>query len=180
MSKPFTITRKPRGLVLEAPEGISISEFAQICRLAEALGFDIVDPGLAHALEVYSVFTTVKEAKDWRDEVEANILRSYNGRDCLEAWMEGTDTGASSMAMARVLSGESDLPPIFTTSDLGRCVRLLDRFPELKENLHLMRPISIRWGRIHDSWEELEALYRKELPTGKFTKLSAVMRSLGL
>lgn len=109
----------------------------------------------------------------------------------LEAWLRSDDTGASSLAMARHLAplaginafvqlgrhahgGEHPADP----EDFGRCMRLLEAVPELKGHMASMASVSTTWARLAGCWEELEALYREESPTGKAPRLYRRMRDL--
>lgn len=88
-------------------------------------------------------------------------MDSIEGR-CL-AWLESNDRGVSSQAIYEVMTGRklnrfSGSPPL-DIYDFGRCVRLLDRFPEWRKRMGEMLsvwPASLVFG-----WEMLEAEYRK-------------------
>jgi hypothetical protein len=110
----------------------------------------------------------------------------------LRAWLHSDDTGLSSLAMARRLAplaglGESVPGPRFPDdrdarphdpADLGRCVRLLEAVPELRPHLPAMAGVSREWAALVGAWDELEALYREELPTGRGPRCYARMREL--
>lgn len=79
----------------------------------------------------------------------------------LVEWFCGGDTGMSSMAIAAVMSGADlgkiqRLSPPSDPADLGRCLRLLEIFPEWKSKIHLMAGVSNHWGNASTHWDELE------------------------
>lgn len=95
--------------------------------------------------------------------------------DKLTKWLVSDDVGASSLAMAAILSGNesrsafSDHP--LDSWDFGRCVRLLDAVPELRERLSMMSSRSAWWAALIAHWDELEALYRAGSPEKPNEKL---------
>lgn len=44
--------------------------------------------------------------------------------------------------------------------DLGRCIRLLDAVPDLRQNLASMTEVSPYWAALITNWDELEKAYR--------------------
>lgn len=98
-------------------------------------------------------------------------------------WADGPDAGISSKTIVRAITGASVIRwrmegvPL-DPSDFGRCVRVLERFPELKPQLHVVAEKYPEWRGLVDAWPELEALYAEELPTGKAPKLYARMQAL--
>lgn len=79
-------------------------------------------------------------------------------------WLSGMDTGISSKTIAAtmeheplILQGRSGHP--HDPSDLGRCIRLLELFPEYRARLNEMRFVSPVWAQLVDHWDELETLY---------------------
>lgn len=92
-------------------------------------------------------------------------------------WLNGIDTGISSRTIVAVMEHEPlvlaqdfgagyPLDP----ADLGRCIRLLDIEPMYRRHLSLMATVGKEWARLVLAWDELEALYREELPTGRAPK----------
>jgi hypothetical protein len=87
------------------------------------------------------------------------------------------DTGLSSEAMcAYMVSGVGNSAARYPhdASDLGRCLRLLDRFPEWKHRVWEMGDLNDEWNVLTRNWGELEALYRRE----KYEECSARMFDL--
>lgn len=99
--------------------------------------------------------------------------------DALPAWLvqwwRGNDTGLSSRYIAAVLSGSDALWQVtevaapHDTSDVGRCVRLLDlaaangcnwRDPLVMRKLALLGSC---WAPLVDRWPEVEAAYHEDV-----------------
>ena len=105
----------------------------------------------------------------------------------LKAWLASDSTGSSSLYLAHVLApqeapawhGDEPVPYPHDPSDFGRCVGLLDAAPDLRPRLpNVATGHGPQWAALAGAWEELEALYREELPTGKAPRLYARMQEL--
>lgn len=114
----------------------------------------------------------------------------------IREWYQSGDTGVSSETMCFAAFGGPKprmLGYPHDPSDLGRCIRFLDKMPEARSKLHALRAIddtevvingkftrsdSDVWGALLDHWDELAALYHEELPTGKAPKCYARMKEL--
>lgn len=110
----------------------------------------------------------------------------------LVAWLLSDDTGISSRAIARHLSRHAGMAtPIprekhwhgndshpRDRGDFGRCYRLLEAVPELRSHLAKMAELSPEWAGLVAVWDELESLYREELPSGNAPKLYARIKSI--
>jgi hypothetical protein len=73
-------------------------------------------------------------------------------------WVTGSDTGTSSKAiLIRMLGG---MPAWHTfphdASDLGRCLRLLARFPSWRQRIGEMAEVSGPWAAMTREWDALE------------------------
>lgn len=81
----------------------------------------------------------------------------------LVPWFASDDTGMSSMWLAGTLSGQFRRPLSYPhdIADFGRCVRLLEAAPELRERLPILAESPQPWPRIWSLWSELESLYRE-------------------
>jgi hypothetical protein len=104
--------------------------------------------------------------------------RKYHG-DYRE-WLAGPDTGASSRALCRKLTSvmtEPFPPTPLDPDDFGRCHRLLHAIPGWRARIGEMRG-EVGWTNLVDAWDELEALYLEELPSGRCPKLYARMKAL--
>ena len=90
-------------------------------------------------------------------------------------WREGDDTGVSSRTIACVMIGwpisdimigwRGDAP--YDTSDVGRCVRLLDLAAEHGEDwrarLHEVAARVSAWAPLVPRWADIEAAYREDV-----------------
>ncbi len=95
------------------------------------------------------------------------------------AWIVGGDTGASSKALWAVMMGQkSDKSFPHDPSDLGRCLRLLDKVPEWKPRMNEMAVVSPYWSALVENWTELEKLWTDEAASGKAPKTYARMRAI--
>lgn len=80
----------------------------------------------------------------------------------LARWLAGRDTGASSKAIALFMSagvetGETPSDP----ADLGRCLRLLELFPEWKPRMSEMQ--GGFWPTFARHWDEMAASMAREV-----------------
>lgn len=106
--------------------------------------------------------------------------------DNVLAWLAGRDTGLSSRSIVAVM--ERDLTVLAMNgnrieyprdpSDLGRCIRLLDIEPSYRNRLGQMSHYGVQWAALGSHWDELEALYRAEEPSGRAPKCGARMIEL--
>lgn len=98
-----------------------------------------------------------------------------------ELWWQGPDTGTSSKVLCQTLAGwgqriQGQHVPR-DPADFGRCYRLLRAIPGWRERIGEMSAVP-GWGGLAAAWDELEALYEEELPSGSGPKLYARMREL--
>ncbi len=104
-----------------------------------------------------------------------------------EQWLAGPDTGISSCTIYGVLYADggyvhrfgevwADVP--HDPADFGRCHRLLKLFPAWRARLGEVADKHPKWRPLVEHWDELEALYGEELPSGTAPKLWARMREL--
>lgn len=80
-------------------------------------------------------------------------------------WASGGDTGSSSLAIMRVMSGGTPEDGRYSYpldgGDLGRCLRLLAIIPEWRARLGEMAKIGPQWAALVKHWDELESLHAK-------------------
>lgn len=98
----------------------------------------------------------------------------------LTNWLASDDVGMSSKFMAGVLSGRftcENRHPL-DPSDLGRCLRMLDACPELKPHVGRMAEHGPVWASLADEWDDLTALYQRELASGSAPQCYARMREI--
>jgi hypothetical protein len=99
----------------------------------------------------------------------------------LTAWLASDRVGNSSKYMAHVFTGKTlgvKYAHPHDPSDFGRCLGLLDAVPAFRERLAMMSAESVEWDRLVHSWDEIERLYREELPSGRAAKCFEKMRKL--
>lgn len=102
-----------------------------------------------------------------------------------EEWILSDDTGTSSKCIWSVMMGVDLKEHHFYAgtpsdpSDFGRCYRLLEKFPQWKARLKEVGAKYPHWNKLIESWGECEALYLRDLPTGKSTELYNFMKDLG-
>lgn len=81
-------------------------------------------------------------------------------------WLLSSDTGLSSTAICAHMIGEKPEDDDFSapsdTSDLGRCLRLLDIFPEWKPRIHEMAVHGPDWAGLTKQWDTIVDLYYNE------------------
>lgn len=99
----------------------------------------------------------------------------------LTAWLASDRVGSSSKYMAHVLTGKTwgaKYAHPHDPSDFGRCLGLLEAVPAFRDRLSMMSAESGEWDRLVHSWDEIERLYREELPSGRAPKCFEKMRKL--
>jgi hypothetical protein len=84
-------------------------------------------------------------------------------------WFAGGDTGISSKAIAAYMcggdmkAGRSWHSAPSDPADLGRCLRLLEIFPEWKERMPEMASVNDDWARIIPHWDKMAAMMADEV-----------------
>lgn len=51
-------------------------------------------------------------------------------------------------------------------ADLDRCLRLLDKVPEMRPHLHKMADLSSNWKKLIEKWDEIERSHLDEVGLG--------------
>lgn len=100
-------------------------------------------------------------------------------------WLINGETGLSSECMmATILNGgpisgnyKARFHPL-DPADFERCIKLLEAVPELRENLIVMKDVSLKWATLIDHWDELENLYNQERNQRSAPKLYERMKEL--
>ena len=83
-------------------------------------------------------------------------------------WFLSRDTGTSSEAIVAVMTGFPTqdalhmLPPS-DPDDMGRCLRLLEIFPEWKSRLNEMKEFKFGWAKLIARWEEISSCMEEEV-----------------
>ncbi len=187
MSALFCLERWPLGWVISGPGGCAPVDV--LGRFGSVFGDTaVIDPGICSHLRTTSnpdavfVIAEAAEADKWRAEIEAGLALDWR-TDPQRAWLIGTDTGSSSKAIFRVLGEErlryhcnergvrGDTPR--DSADLGRCLRLLAKFPEWEARLSEVAAAypETKWPIIVSRWAELKAAQPKQQ--------SAILREIG-
>ncbi len=89
-------------------------------------------------------------------------------------WLAGTDSGLSSKAICRHMLGiksRGDCP--HDPSDLGRCLRMLELFPEWKPRIGEMATYSPQWAALAANWDSLAEMMADEVGINWTKGLSA-------
>lgn len=107
-------------------------------------------------------------------------------KDKILDWFAHGERGISSEAMACAVGGmkPNDFWARFGNhpsdpDDLKRCIKFLDAVPEARQHLGEVAKLSKTWAKLIEHWDELEAMFREEFPTGKTPKLYQRMKNLG-
>lgn len=115
-------------------------------------------------------------------------LRRYPQGNALNAdalkrignWLRSDDTGISSETMAAITlgadSGDFDAP--HDGSDFGRCYRLVEAVPEVRAAFPRIAALVPAFAGILAAWDELAAIYLRDLPTGLSQDLYDRIKSL--
>lgn len=80
-------------------------------------------------------------------------------------WMANGRTGVSSKTIASYIctgekvAGSTPLDP----SDFNRCLMLIKAVPELKDHLHKMKTLDVKWVALVDNWDSLEECFINEV-----------------
>jgi hypothetical protein len=170
-------------LIVRGACGIPVGSLPHILALAESRGFDLVDAGACRPLAALLVVTSEEHRAALRAEIERRAQAAAGG-DALEEWIRGGDTGISSHTIAEILSGRSGLCGAWgrgaphDAEDFGRCVRLLELIPGWRDRLSEVAEAEPAWAGLVDAWDEVEDLYREELPSGTAPRCYAKMREV--
>ncbi|MBB5663236.1 hypothetical protein GGE68_001412 [Rhizobium leguminosarum] len=79
-------------------------------------------------------------------------------------WLFGRDTGMSSKAiLGHMLAGVSDGSYPYDPADLGRCLRLLEKFPQWKHRMGEMAQYGGAWPTYAKHWADLETSMADEV-----------------
>jgi len=99
-------------------------------------------------------------------------------------WLTGDDTGVSSKYIAAVWIAGQVIPSKWGDStpsdapDLGRCVRLLELAPSIRNVFPVLREASPVWAAYVDHWDELTALNNRTTGADWYRVVTGWMRDL--
>jgi hypothetical protein len=186
----YTVEHHEYGITLSA--GVPASETVALLMLWEKkYGYDVCDLHISGHLQVAAAVTTRAKAKLWREALgidNPERLAKRDGQPMAPGdWPHCGDTGLSSSTIWCVMTGQVAMPgrsrfDVGDTpadpDDFGRCFRLLERFPGWKARMPEVAAKYPAWAGLVAAWDELEALYAQERPTGTAPKLYARMQEL--
>ena len=119
------------------------------------------------------VIANNKTAHDkWCSEINQYLKEQYDTEE--ERWFYGLDTGLSSRCIYNFMSDMGTIRNYAggthylvhvpqDVGDFGRCVRLLEKFPDWKNCLQQMVKKHSEWKDIVDNWDLLEKKYKEIL-----------------
>lgn len=171
----FIIESHRRGWLITAPLGEETLPISALTETQELFPKNaVIAPGIAHHYTQVDrtgygptllAICTPQEKKLW----EADIKDWLFGREPEEQWWKGTDVGLSAAAMYAVLgkmsyrhrawemtNGKGPTPN--DADDLGRCLRLLEAFPEWNNRLQEVADAypKTHWPIIISQWDTLK------------------------
>src|SRR5262245_29659528 len=152
----YRVTENTHGVLIFGP--VLLLDLKSLAAGWEERGWTIMAPGIAQALGATFAVTSPESFPAWQAEIDAAAAKKA-GEDRELAWVTGTDTGLSSccilarlgdsaMAVAKALQRVhgATWPHPEDPDDLGRCVRLLDRFPDWRKKLPMMNECGAKWA----------------------------------
>jgi hypothetical protein len=139
---------------------IPVDFFSDITALAKKKYGDalVIDAGISDAVGATLAIVDPENASRWMDKLGIGPNQSD--------WLRSCDTGNSSKTIYSVLAG---LPGVLPSggpslprdsSDFGRCMRLVERFPPYRDRLGEVVVKYPKWKSIVDRWDELTTSYR--------------------
>lgn len=176
MKDLYKIVRYKYGWLLCAPAG---QEGVQCHALQECMPMfpkdSVIEAGIVHHYNVCDnpggkvifAIATPEKAKKWKKEIDEELSAQHP----VTGWWYGTDVGKSSSVIFSVLSlrtgysglaevakefGEGCVPQ--DSDDLGRCLRLLEKFPDWEKDLYKVSEAypDTAWPKIVERWQELK------------------------
>jgi hypothetical protein len=108
----------------------------------------------------------------------------------LATWFRGNDTGTSSKTIAAALAGNATLTQLtrdrdapHDTSDVGRCVRLLDlaaaNGKRWRRRMGEVAEFAPAWAPLLPIWPEIERAYREDVATQESAKRACLTTKAG-
>ncbi len=185
MTDSYRVERHPHGILIFG--SVPVDDLVALSKVWAAAGMGHMDPGISLPLRANFAFCSPEHGAVWRNEIDARV-KSEAGKDVELAWLNGTDTGTSSLTIFSVLSyvhgayalrtWRADIP--HDPADFGRCHRLLEKIPAWRGRLSEVAKAHPSWTGLVGAWSELTALYLEEIqsPQGRAPKLYARMKEL--
>lgn len=128
---------------------------------AIAKEIDRQHPGIAGENRLFNVI--IQAANTICQEFYKPVVKASEGMG-LTAWLASDDTGASSLYMASVLTGEFIAENHYPrdTADFGRCMRLVAAVPELEVKIREMARHGREWAVVAAHWYEWSEVYKAD------------------
>lgn len=180
MKPDWTVEVHEHGiLVMAGPRGgVPVDALDKATKMARACGYRKVDwhPGIASKYGAVFALGSKASLARWDKVIE---IQNVEIDDHLSRWLAGTDRGISSNTIVHAidprrgaLGGPHDCPGVpHDPGDFGRCYRLLEAVPWLRDQLFRVADTYPAWRHLVARWAELEALWLEESPTGTCPKL---------
>lgn len=170
------------GLVVRSP-GLPISAMEAFAKMA-GKGAQYM-PG-AGRLQGCHLFPKNKAAgKKWFAEMES-AAAPIGGEHPARAFTRSPHYGISAATLIEAVFGipsphkhtfGHEVP--HDPADLNRCLKAMEAIPGLREGLPKVVGLCPEWAPLVARWDEVEALFREEAPSGKCPKTYALMKELG-
>jgi hypothetical protein len=118
-------------------------------------------PGIGVEARWFNVIT--QAANNICAEFAKPVVKASEGMG-LSAWLASDDTGASSLYMASVLTGEFIAENHYPRdpADFGRCLRLVKAMPELECKISEMSQHGKEWAVVAANWDAWAELYQQD------------------
>ena len=169
----YTVERHDHGYLVKGT--ISVTDISCLFKAWEELGYTLLVPGIATALDaVAAVVADEEDHLHWEKEIQARNEKNYPSNPALQ-WKFGTDTGAYSkeaILHACCPQYRGNFDPAYDhhrgytpldSSDFGRCLRLVEKVPEVEVNLHQVG-VAFPWWTpfLGERWAVMRDLYQKK------------------
>ena len=158
-SQTFAIRTDELGMLVYGR--VPVDFFSDITALAKKKYGDtlVIDAGISDALGATLAIVDPENASRWMDKLGIGPNHSD--------WLLSCDTGSSSKTIYSVLAGRPEALASIggpcvprDSSDFGRCLRLIERFPPYRGRLGEVVVRYPKWKPFVDRWNEMAALYK--------------------
>lgn len=140
-------------------KGYNLNQITLVTDIMAALSRQV--PGLP--AEPRLMNCVISAANSICEEFAKPIVKASAGMG-LTDWLGSDDVGMSSKFMASVLTGQfkAEFAIPYDPDDLGRCIRMIQAIPELKDSIHLMSSHGTMWTAVANNWERWCDMYQAE------------------
>ena len=139
-------------------KGYNLNQITLVTDIMAALSRQV--PGLP--AEPRLMNCVISAANSICEEFAKPIVKASAGMG-LTDWLGSDDVGMSSKFMASVLTGQfkAEFAIPYDPDDLGRCIRMIQAIPELKDQIHLMCSHGTMWTAVANNWERWSDMYQE-------------------